>query len=136
MAEEDSDNDPSGPAALNAPEDNVRDVLQRALAHDGLARGLREVVKAIEREEAQMCFLAEDIDQKNYVLLITALCQQREIPLVKVSKRLSLGQWAGLCKADAEGNATKIVKCSSCVIRDWGEHSASREYCLRMANEE
>merc|ERR1711972_763837 len=39
-----------------------------------------------------------------------------------------LGEWAGLCKIDKEGEARKIVRCSCVVIRDWGKPSQAQEY--------
>ena len=33
---------------------------------------------------------------------------------------MKLGEWAGLCKIDQEGNARKVVKCSCAVVRNWG----------------
>ena len=45
---------------------------------------------------------------------------------------MKLGEWSGLCKIDREGKARKVVKCSSCVIRDWGKegqaHDVLQEY--------
>lgn len=37
----------------------VQEVLKIALAHDGLRRGLKEVIKTIEAGEAQICILAQ-----------------------------------------------------------------------------
>jgi len=47
-----------------------------------------------------------------------------------VEDQMELGEWAGLCKIDAEGNATKVVKASCVVIHNWGEDSPARQYLL------
>ena len=43
---------------------------------------------------------------------------------MKVPKNTQLGEWVGLCKIDAEGNPTKVVKCSCAAVRDYGEETA------------
>eukprot|EP00493_Phyllostaurus_siculus_P003748 UN03763 len=58
--------------------------LKSSLLNDGLSRGLREVVKAIESGNAHLCFLAEDCNSAEYKQLITALCKSRSVDLLKV----------------------------------------------------
>jgi small subunit ribosomal protein S12e len=50
-----------------------------------------------------------------------------QIPIIKVDSNQKLGEWAGLCKLDAEGKARKVVRCSSVVVRDWGKESPAHD---------
>lgn len=54
----------------------VSEVLKNALHHEGLQRGLRLTVKALDRNVAQICFLAEDCDEAEYKRLIEVIAQR------------------------------------------------------------
>lgn len=113
-------------------EDALRGVLKKALIHDGLARGLREASKALSSRQAEICILCDAVTEESYIRLIEALCNEPEekIPLVKVSDAKKLGEWAGLCQLDREGNARKVVGCGVVVIKNWGETSEERTFLL------
>ncbi|CEI90831.1 Putative 40S ribosomal protein S12 [Rhizopus microsporus] len=71
-------------------EDALQEVLRRALVHDGLARGLREAVKALDRRQAHLAVLCESCTEQEYVKLIEALCAEHNINLIKVADPLYL----------------------------------------------
>jgi len=75
----------------------LKGVLKLALIHDGLARGLREASKALDRRQAHMCVLNEACEEEAYKKLVVALCSEHNIPLIKVPDGKQLGEWAGLC---------------------------------------
>jgi small subunit ribosomal protein S12e len=77
--------------------DALKGVLKIALIHDGLARGLREASKALDRRQAHMCVLNESCEEEAYKKLVIALCSEHEIPLIKVPDGKVLGEWVGLC---------------------------------------
>jgi len=130
--------------------DALKGVLRISLIHDGLARGLREAAKALDRREAHMCVLNEGCEEEAYKKLVVALCSEHKIPLIKVPDGKMLGEWVGLCKKpepwilvgviwlilfvigtlDREGNARKVVNCSCVVVKDWGEESQERSVLL------
>ncbi|XP_010265631.1 PREDICTED: 40S ribosomal protein S12-like [Nelumbo nucifera] len=98
-------------------------VLKKSLANGGLVRGLHEGAKVIEKHAAQLCVLAEDCNQPDYIKLVKALCADHNVSLISVPSAKTLGEWAGLCKIDSEGKARKVVGCSCVVIKDYGEES-------------
>jgi len=111
---------PSGPMDLNTA---IQEVLKTALIHDGLARGLHESAKALDRRTAHLCVLANTCDEPMYVKLVEALCAEHGINLIKIDDNKKLGEWAGLCKIDKEGKARKVVGCSCVVVKDYGKES-------------
>lgn len=74
--------------------------------------------------------LSSSLDEPAYEKLITALCEEHNIPIVKVDDSKQLGEWAGLCKYNSEGEAVKVVGCSSVVIKSWGEETEARHVIL------
>nr|AAX48888.1 S12 [Suberites domuncula] len=98
--------------------DALKEVLRDCQACDGLARGLREAVKCLDKRQALLCVLAKDCSEAAYVRLVEALCNEHQISLIKVDNKEDLGQWVGLCKIDKDGKPRKIVKCSCVVIKE------------------
>merc|ERR1711893_143550 len=109
-----------GPMDINTA---LQEILKTALVHDGLALGLRESVKALDKRQALLCILANNCDEQMYVKLIEALCAEHNINLIKVDDNKKLGEWAGLCKIDKEGNARKVVGCSCVVVKNYGKET-------------
>ncbi|KAG2467704.1 RS12 protein, partial [Polypterus senegalus] len=99
----------------------LQEVLKTALIHDGLARGIREAAKALDKRQAHLCVLASNCDEPMYVKLVEALCAEHQINLIK------LGEWVGLCKIDREGKPRKVVGCSCVVIKDYGKESQAKD---------
>lgn len=71
-------------------------VLRKSRAHGGLAKGLHEAAKVIEKHAAQLCVLAEDCDQPDYVKLVKGLCGDHNVSLITVPNAKTLGEWAGV----------------------------------------
>ncbi|KAB1996238.1 40S ribosomal S12 [Gossypium arboreum] len=102
-------------------------VIRKSKAHGGLARGLHEAAKAIEKHNAHLCVLADDCDQPDYVKLVKALCADHNVKVLRAPSAKTLGEWAGLCKIDSEGKARKVVGCSCVVVKDYGEQHEAVE---------
>ena len=118
------------PAEPLDPQSALIQVLQKSLWHDSLARGLHECVKALDRREAHLCVLSSSCEEPAYTKLITALCNEHNIPMIKVEDSKMLGEWVGLCKRNAEGKAVKVVGCACAVVKGWGEESEARHVIM------
>lgn len=114
--------------------DALQKVLKTALIHDGLARGLRQSVKALDRRTAHLCVLAGNVDEPNYLALVRSLCDEHEVKLIKVPEAKQLGEWVGLCKIDDEGNPRKVVGCGCAVVTDFGENTDELAVLLEYIN--
>eukprot|EP01115_Flamella_aegyptia_P010687 TRINITY_DN477_c0_g1_i1.p1 TRINITY_DN477_c0_g1~~TRINITY_DN477_c0_g1_i1.p1 ORF type:complete len:137 (+),score=64.04 TRINITY_DN477_c0_g1_i1:132-542(+) len=108
----------------------LKEVLKKALIHDGLARGLSECIKALDKRQAHLCVLSAACTEPAYVRLVEALCAEHNINLIKVPDSKVLGEWVGLCKLDKEAKPRKVVGCSCAVVKDFGEESESLNVLL------
>uniref|UniRef100_A0A8D2AKD8 40S ribosomal protein S12 n=1 Tax=Sciurus vulgaris TaxID=55149 RepID=A0A8D2AKD8_SCIVU len=100
----------------------LQEVLKTALIHDGLAHGIREAAKALDKRQAHLCVLASNCNEPMYVTLVEALCAEHQINLIK-----KLGEWVGLCKIDREGKPGKVVGCSGVVVKHYGKESQAKD---------
>ncbi|XP_033087753.1 40S ribosomal protein S12-like [Trachypithecus francoisi] len=105
----------------------LQEVLKTALIHDGLARGIPEATKALDKHQAHLCVLASNYDEPTYVKLVEALCAEHQINLIKVDDNKKLGEWVGLCKIDREGKPHKVVGYSCVVVKDYGKESQAKD---------
>ena len=116
MAEEESKLEPAPESSEMTIFEAIREILKKASHHNGLFRGINEVARAIDKGEAKICFVADNCELNDYKNLLKGLCTEKEVPLVNVTDRTQLGEWAGICKIDQAGVARNVVKCSSVAI--------------------
>lgn len=76
-------------------------------AKAGLRKGTNEATKAIERGEARLVVIAEDVDPEEIVMHLPVLCSEKRIPFVYVKDKKSLGTAAGLHVGTAAVAITK-----------------------------
>jgi large subunit ribosomal protein L7Ae len=61
-----------------------------------LRKGTNETTKAVEKGEAQLVIVAEDISPKEIVMHFPILCEEKSIPFVGVPSKSELGAAAGM----------------------------------------
>ncbi len=77
--------------------------------------GINEVTKAVERGVAKAVVVAEDVNPKEIVMHLPALCKEKNIPLLNAPTKKELGEKAGILVGTAaiavleEGDAKKEI---------------------------
>jgi large subunit ribosomal protein L7Ae len=84
-------------------------------------KGVNEVIKSVERGQAKLVVIAENVDPPEIVALLPSLCQERKVPYVYVPTKEALGNAAGL-----------EVSASSVAIIDAGEARSYLEEILKQ----
>ena len=107
-----------------------------AQIHGGLARGLREAVKALDRREAYFCVLAKDCNEEAYKTLIEGLCKEHGIEILEIDSKKKLAEWVGICKYDRDMTVKKVGKCSCCVVKDYGMESPAFNVVMDSLNKQ
>jgi large subunit ribosomal protein L7Ae len=92
------------------------EAVEMARDSGGIRKGTNEVTKAIEKGEAKLVVIAEDVDPEEVVMHLPMLCDEKKIPYVYVPLKAELGKASGLgvsCAAIAiakPGNAADAIK--------------------------
>ncbi len=96
--------------------DKVYEAVEAARNSGKLRRGTNEATKSIERGEAKLVVIAEDVDPAEVVMHLPIICDEKKIPFVYVPSKTELGKASGidvptgaLAIAD-EGESKTLVK--------------------------
>ena len=79
-------------------------------------KGTNEATKAVERSQAKLVVIAEDVDPPEVVAHLPLLCEERKIPYVFVPNKEKIGNAIGIdvpCAAACilkEGEAAGLIK--------------------------
>ena len=96
--------------------DAAYEALQIASKTGAVRKGTNEATKAVERAQAKLVVIAEDVDPPEVVAHLPLLCDERKIPYVFVPSKEKLGTAIGIdvpCAAACiikEGDATGLIK--------------------------
>ncbi len=72
-----------------------------------LRRGVNETTKAVERGNAQLVVIADDVEPKEIVMHLPAMCDEKKIPYIHVPNKVELGRSSGI---DVGSAAIAIVE--------------------------
>jgi len=96
--------------------DAAYEALQIASKTGVVRKGTNEATKAVERAQAKLVIIAEDVDPPEVIAHLPLLCEERKIPYVFVPSKDKLGTAVGIDVPSAsvcvikEGEATGLVK--------------------------
>lgn len=71
-----------------------------------IKKGTNETTKAVERGQAKLVAIAEDVDPPEIVMHLPALCEEKGVPYVYVPSKMDLGKACGI----------QVQAASACII--------------------
>lgn len=89
-----------------------------------IRKGTNETTKSIERGNAKLIVIAEDVDPPEIVAHLPLLCEEREVPYVYVPQKRKIGEAVGI-----------TVPAASATIEDLGEAKSLVEEIISKLKE-
>ncbi|MDT7875579.1 MAG: 50S ribosomal protein L7Ae [Sulfolobus sp.] len=89
---------------FEVPEDlanKVLEAIKKATESGKIKKGTNETTKAVERGQAKLVIIAEDVQPEEIVAHLPILCEEKKIPYVYVPSKKALGEACGLQVAAA-----------------------------------
>ena len=96
--------------------DAAYEALQIASKSGTVRKGTNEATKAVERAQAKLVVIAEDVDPPEVVAHLPLLCEERKIPYLFVPSKEKIGSALGIdvpCASACivkEGDASGLIK--------------------------
>jgi large subunit ribosomal protein L7Ae len=96
--------------------DAAYEALQISAKTGAVRKGTNETTKAVERAQAKLVVIAEDVDPPEVVAHLPLLCEEKKIPYIFVPSKAKIGDAIGIDVSSAsacivkEGEATGLVK--------------------------
>jgi large subunit ribosomal protein L7Ae len=87
--------------------DAAYEALQIAAKTGAVRKGTNETTKAIERAQARLVVIAEDVQPPEVVAHLPLLCDERKIPYIFVPSKEKIGSAIGI---DVSASAASIIK--------------------------
>ena len=87
--------------------DKILQLVETAKNTGSVRKGTNEATKAVERGVAKLVVIAEDVEPKEIVMHLPALCDEKKILYVSVPSKVELGRAVGL---DVGSAAVAVVE--------------------------
>ncbi|RLI35414.1 50S ribosomal protein L7ae [Candidatus Bathyarchaeota archaeon] len=102
--------------------DAAYEAVQIAARTGRIRKGTNETTKAVERGQAKLVVVAEDVDPPEVVAHLPLLCDERKIPYVFVPSKAKLGSASGI----------DVPSASVCIIEPGEAEDLMREIIARV----
>jgi large subunit ribosomal protein L7Ae len=88
--------------------DAAYEALQIANQTGSVRKGTNETTKAVERGQAKLVVIAEDVDPPEVVAHLPLLCEERKIPYIFVPSKRKLGTSSGIDVPAAAASISQV----------------------------
>ena len=105
-------------------QDLAYDIVEKARDTGKISKGANEVTKQVERGQAKLVIMAEDITPEEILAHMPVLCEEKKIPYAYVPSKEELGRTAGL-----------KVSCSTIAIMNPGKSKDDIENLVKKVSE-
>ena len=102
--------------------DAAYEALQIASKTGTVRKGTNETTKAIERAQAKLVVIAEDVDPPEVVAHLPLLCEERKIPYIFVPNKEKIGNAVGI----------DVPAASVCIVKEGDAAGLVREIVARI----
>jgi large subunit ribosomal protein L7Ae len=110
---------------INVPKevaDAAYEALQLATQTGAVRKGTNETTKAVERSQAKLVVIAEDVDPPEVVAHLPLICDERKIPYVFVPNKQKIGSAIGI----------DVPAAAACIVESGDAGSLVKEISKRL----
>jgi large subunit ribosomal protein L7Ae len=102
--------------------DAAYEALQIAAKTGSVRKGTNETTKAVERTQAKLVVIAEDVDPPEIVAHLPLLCEERKIPYLFVPSKEKIGSAVGI----------EVPAASACIVKEGEAAGLVKEIITRI----
>jgi len=104
--------------------DAAYEALQISAKTGAVRKGTNETTKAVERAQAKLVVIAEDVDPPEVVAHLPLLCEEKKIPYIFVPSKEKIGAAIGI----------DVSAASACIVKEGEAAGLVKEIITRVEN--